>query len=207
MALVDSNAVLTLADGSVVLPDGTVRKAHKQKSIEIPTNTVAQQVVHNANKRLADLPTLPAHMNTLSVVLVYSLWGLIDEDIAIATGLSKAQVAQVRAHDAYATLQRDMLQSIIKADQDDVRAVIAQHSRAAVNTVVELMDCDDDKVRLGASNSILDRAGHRPNDIVEHRITMEQALRIEFIHRDHSTNGIPTLTQNPVTGEYDGTSS
>lgn len=209
MALVNSDAVLTLADGSVVLPDGTVRKAHREKVIEVPTNTIAQQIVTNANKRIAELPTLPSHMNTLNVVLVYSLWGLVDDDIAMATGLSKAQVARIRAHEAYATLQRDIVQSILKSDQEDIRNAITQHSREALDTQVELMrDSDDDKVRFAASNSLLDRAGHRPNDVVEHRHTVEQALRIEVIRRDQTGDGIPTLVQNPLTGDYeDGTGS
>lgn len=207
MALSDQDAVLKLADGTLVMPDSSLRKPNAPKMIMVPTNTEAQKIIHNANKRLADLPTLPGHMHTISVVLVYSLWGLVDEDIAVATGLTKQQIATIRAHEAYATLQRDMVASIVRSDQDDVRNLIAQHSRAALATVVELMDSDDDKVKLGASNSILDRAGHRPNDIVEHRHTMESALRIEVIKRDE-TQTVPTLTQNPITGVWeDGKSS
>jgi hypothetical protein len=40
---------------------------------------------------------------------------------------------------------------------------------------------------------VLDRAGHRPADVVEHRVRMEGALTIEFIEKDAGKE-VPTIT-------------
>jgi hypothetical protein len=193
MPLVEKEAVLTLKDGTIIHPDGSRTRPGQEKRVEIPSNSRAQQIVARANRRLGDLPSLPAQLNAMSVVLVYTLWGLVDADIAIATGLTVQQVKAIRAHDVYHTLQKDMLEQIKKADEDTVRALINEHAERAVNKVVVLMDSEDEKISLGASKDILDRAGHRPADIVEHRHMLTDTLRIEVTTRNADEAEIPAI--------------
>lgn len=195
MALAEKDAALTLADGRVVYPDGSVSKPVR-KTIEVPSNSAAQRAVFNANKRLADLPSLPAQLNTMSVVLVYSMWGLVDQDIALATGLTIGQITSIRAQDVYVKLRDDMLAAIKASDTDTIRAKINEKAESAINRIAELIDSEDEKVALGASKDILDRDGHRPADVVEHRHMMMDSLKIEVIRKD--TNEIPTLDLIPI---------
>lgn len=195
MALVaDVAAVLTLADGTEIFPDGSNSK--QKKRVEIPSNSKAKQIVFNANKRLADLPSLPAQMNTMSVVLTYSLWGLVDQDIAIATGLTIEQINNIRAQDVYHKLKSDLLDQIKAADEDKVRSAINQNSERAINRVTELMNSDDEKVALKASTDILDRAGHRPADIVEHRHMLSDTFKIEIIRK--TDKEVPMIDITPI---------
>lgn len=202
MALAATNEALVLADGRIVTPDGRVSKRPSDNFVETPTNTQAQRLVANANRRIADLPALPEQMNTLSVLIMYTTWGLIDTDIAIATGISVSQINAIRQTEAYKKLTDDLVSRIVEQDKDNVRSLFAKQSVSAANRLLELAHDDDTKTALGAVNSILDRAGHRAADIVEHRHRMEDVLRIEIIKADKD-DAVPTLTINPLTGVYE----
>lgn len=198
MPLVQKDEVLKLADGTIVHPDGSTTNPNKRPRIEIPSNSSAQRTVTRAARRLADLPALPMALNTISIVLVYSLWGLSETDIAVATNLTEQQVTNIKSQDAYSKMQSEMIDNIRKSDEDNVRALINEHANTAVTNVVNLMSSEDDKISLAASKDILDRAGHRPADIVEHRHSMVDPLRIEIVRKDGSSaNAIPMIDITP----------
>jgi hypothetical protein len=48
--------------------------------------------------------------------------------------------------------------------------------------------------RLGVAKDVLDRAGHRPADIIEHRHKMEGGLTIEYVEKK---DDIPTIDITP----------
>lgn len=52
-------------------------------------------------------------------------------------------------------------------------------SMKAIETVSELMDSDDDSVRLNASKDILDRAGHKPTDKQEVNVNVSYEQNME----------------------------
>lgn len=192
MALADvTDNVITLADGRKIGADGKEIKP-KRPMIEIPSANRAQDMVIRANKRIADLPAMPDKMNGLSVVLTYTLFGLADTEIALATGLTVEQIEAVREHDAYKSLLDILHRNVVEADADIVRRTITQHTAAAVANVVDKMSSDDSKVSLKASQDILDRGGYRPTDVIEHRHKLEGTLKIIHVDRK-STNAIPTL--------------
>ena len=72
---------LVLADGTKIDPvNGSV--INDEILVEVPnTETIKQEIVA-ARKRINDLPVPPKQMNTLSVIISYSLFGLSDHDIA-----------------------------------------------------------------------------------------------------------------------------
>lgn len=66
----------------------------------------------------------------------------------------------------------------------------------AIETVNELMDSDDDSVRLNASKDVLDRAGHKPSDKQEVNVNvsyeqqMNQLLEgVDYTFTDDATCG------------------
>lgn len=195
--------VIVLADGRKIDASGKEIKPKKQM-INIPANSEAQKLVVKANRRLADLPALPERMNGSSVVLVYSLFGLADSEIAIATGLTVEQIEIIRDHDSYQTMMEELRKNVIAADQDIIRRTIHQYTEAAQSKIVDvMMNSEDDKTALKAAQDVMDRAGYRPSDIVEHRHKMEGTIRILHVDKK-STNNLPIID---VFGGKNGESS
>jgi predicted DNA-binding protein (UPF0251 family) len=194
--------VIVLADGRKIDVSGKEVKP-KRQMIEIPANGEAQKLVIRANRRIADLPAIPEKLNGTSVILVYSMFGLADQEIALATGLTVEQIETVRMHDSYVTLLEELRKNVIAADQDIIRRTIQQHALNAQNKIVDLMESDDDKTALKASQDVMDRAGYRPADIVEHRHKMEGTLRVVHVEKK-STENMPIID---VFGEKNGESS
>jgi len=187
---------LTLADGSVVLPNGRVvpsggDKPRLEGIVAIPTNREAQSLVLAARRRLADLPDVPRTMNTINVVLCYTLFGLDDEAISIATKLSMEQIERVKATDAFVSMRDQIMSTILNTESEDIRGLFVQHARGAASTVVDVMQHGKMTDRLNAAKDILDRGGFRPNDVVEHRHQLEGGLTISIIRKDD--NSLPTI--------------
>lgn len=196
-SLPETTEPLQLADGSVVMPDGkVVRPGKQEKTVEIPSHTEARNIVVATRRRLIDLPALPQQLNAISVVLTYSLFGLDEVDIAQATGLSVDQIARIKMHEAYGKMQEEVCEAVLTSDAASIRSVIAAHSRSAVQRIVDIARDGDDNTALSAAKDLLDRAGHRPVDIVEHRVKMEGGLTIEVRKRD-DTDRTPVIDITP----------
>lgn len=185
--------MLKLADGTLVYPDGRVvppsgdeEVGATPRIVAVPTHREAQQLVVSTRRKLADLPDVPKTMNAVSVILSYTLFGLDDDEISVATGLSTMQVRNIRSGEAYSIMHGDIVRSIVAAETDDVRDMFMKHSRDAASTVINAMTNEKLRmdVRMKAATDVLDRAGFRPNDVVEHRHKMEGGLVIEVVKKD-----------------------
>lgn len=192
--LASPSAPLKLADGRLVYPNGEIvdpTQAHDEY-VEIPTNREATQLVLSARRKLSDLPAVPRTMNTISIILSYTLFGLDDIEIALATGLTETQVGGIKMQPAFTEMHETVVGSIIAAETDNVRELFVKHSRKAVNTLVSVLDRSKSEVnKIAVARDLLDRAGHRPADVVEHRHKMDGGLTIEIITRD--SKAIPTI--------------
>lgn len=187
---------LKLADGRLVYPDGSIVDPSDAppvtQYVEIPSNLEAQKLVTSARRKLADLPDVPKTMNTVSVVLSYALFGLDDVEIALATGMSETQVGIVKMHAAYQEMHDAVVGSIIASETDDVRQLFQVNARRATNTLLDVLARSKSEVnKISVARDILDRAGHRPADVVEHRHKLDGALTINIVTRDK--NAIPTI--------------
>lgn len=183
-ALAEGMEPLRLADGTMIDPaTGKVIKPRSQNYVEVPSATAAVRHITSVRKQLADLPAPPRQMNAISLVVMYHLFGLEDRDIAIAIGVSEEQVGRIRMLDAFGTMLNNVSDNIMHQDMDDVRSMIAAKAKNAVTKVIETMD-EEGVLGFKAAQDILDRAGHRPSDIVEHRYKMEGGLTIEYIKKD-----------------------
>lgn len=192
--LASPSAPLKLADGRLVYSSGEIVDPSEARNefVEVPTNREATQLVVAARRKLADLPDVPRTMNTISVVLSYSLFGLSDEEIAIATGLTELQVGTIKMNDAYAQMRDTVVGSIIASESDDVRQMFVTNSRLATNTLLSVLHRSKSEVnKISVARDILDRAGHRPADVVEHRHKLDGGLTIEIIQRDGKN--VPTI--------------
>ena len=184
---------LILADGTRVNPiNGTV--VEDDFLVEVPTTVDAQREVVSARLRISDLPVPPDQMNTLSVILSYSLQGVANNDIATLLHIEEDWVANIKSSDGYKELQTTIIKNIIDSDLSDVRNLFVQHSRGAADTMLGLLGSKSESTRGSAAKDILDRAGHRPVDVIDHRHTLEGSLVIQYVE---PTKDIPTIDITP----------
>ena len=180
---------LVLADGTQIDPisGGVVQE---ETFVEVPNTAEIKREITASRKRIADLPVPPQQMNTLSVIISYSIFGINDEDISNVLSIPLAQLAAIKTSDVYKDLQSSLLANIIESDQSDVRGLFVQESRRAADKVFDLMESESEATRMVAAKDVLDRAGQRPADVVEHRHKMEGGLTIHYVEKN---DNIPTI--------------
>lgn len=188
---------LTLADGTVIdKVDGSILSSQDDEYIEVPSHTQIQRDIVSARKRLTDLPLPPNKMNSVSVILVYSVMGVSEEDIATVMHIDESIVRNIKMSDVYSSLKQEFIDNLVKTDLDNVRNLFIDGSHHAAHKMIELSQSNNAATALAASKDILDRAGHRPSDVVEHRHKVEGGLTIEIVERT-TDDDIPTIDVTP----------
>lgn len=197
----EDDGTITLADGTVIdMMTGKPRRDNNGAlpgHIVVPTARDAVAEVTRVRRRLADLPDMPEKMNVVAVVCAYYMFGLDDWEIAHAIGGTERQVGNIRMTAAFSDLVEMMQRNIVEGQEDSVRTALANNAHLAVNTIVNGLSSDDEKVQLVAAKDILDRSGHRPNDVVEHRHKVEGGLTIEYVSKSDSDHDMPMVDVTP----------
>ena len=186
---------LVLADGTRINPiDGAV--IEEEVLVEVPNTEQIKREIVASRKRISDLPVPPGQMNTLSVVISYSLFGISDEDISSALLIPLEQLQTIKSSDEYTNLQGQFIKNILESDLSDVRRLFVERSRSAANLMIDTLENNEVGLgtRLGVAKDVLDRAGHRPADVIEHRHKMEGGLTIEYVEKK---DDIPTIDITP----------
>lgn len=173
---------LKLADGSEIDLNGKlVKPLEKEKPAAKPLEKIS------THRLLEDLPASGKVMHTVALVGAYTIWGLRAQDIATLLNTTVEQIEMVRADDLFKRFFQELLRSVLDSELEDIRDRIVTKARTALLKLEEVLDDDDSKVKLNAANSILDRAGFRPADIVEHKHKVEGALKIVYEQRGKTT--------------------
>lgn len=200
MVVADPTEPLILADGTKIDPStGEIIKDKKQKFVAVPSPTEAQALVIKSRRALAELPAPPQQLTGVALVAFYTLFGLSDQDIALAcdSKISIDQISRIRELDAYKEFMTSAKQAIVDTTVDTVREKFQQNAVKAAEKVLDLVDSDNDVLAFKASQDVLDRAGHRPADTVEHRHKMEDALHIVVTRRDEGQEA-PVIDVTPT---------
>lgn len=185
--------ILELADGTrVIKSTGRVIKDKKSAVIEIPSAREAQEIVAKSRRSVADMPVPGQQMNGISLVVFYTMWGLNDQDIAIQLGCSIQQVKNIKKLQEYKQLHEDIFKNVMEYEATEVRGLLQQKARYAAERIIEFAE-EEGALGFAASKDILDRAGHRPADVVEHRHKLENSLQIEFIRKEQNSENIPII--------------
>ncbi len=180
---------LVLADGTKINPiDGA--PIVDDFLVEVPNTDMIKQEIVASRKRISDLPVPPNQMNTLSVIISYTLFGISDQDMSNVLLIPLDQLETIKSSDSYKDLQAAFIKNILESDASDVRGMFVQKSRIAAGKMFQLLDSESEATRMVASKDILDRAGHRPVDVIEHRHHMEGGLTIKYID---GKDKIPTI--------------
>jgi hypothetical protein len=184
MTLPQGTEPLILADGTVINPEnGSV--VIDEPLVEIPNTAQIKREIVASRMRISDLPVPPNQMNTLSVLLSYTLMGITDEDISTALLIPLEQVTTIKKSDEYTKLSDAIVANIVASDLSTVRGMFVDKSRNAANVMFGAMEDVELGIntRMTAAKDILDRAGQRPVDVVEHRHKMEGGLTIEYVEK------------------------
>lgn len=187
MPLPDPNAPLFIGDGVAVMP------ATPFSRIEVPSNSKAQRLVASTKRKLADLPAIPEHLNTFAVLLVYTASGLSDNEISLTLGISPTQITKMREHRAYTQLEAHMIEAVAAQSKTQVAAILAEKEVLAAAKLGDLIDSEDHRIALQASNSILDRRGHTAKQPVDPAQEMRATFRIEVVDKRHDATPIINL--------------
>lgn len=187
----DALEPLVLADGTKIDPNSG-KVLREQKFVEIPSASQAQELVARTKKSIAELPVPTKQMSGLGLVLFYSMWGLSNQEIAIALGLTIDQVLHIKKLPQYTQISEDIKKTVLEHEANDVKAFFQQRAMGAAKKIVTLAEEEDGVLGFKASQDILDRAGFRPADIVEHNHNLSGGLRIEVINKS-AENTIPTI--------------
>ena len=199
MQLPADNEPLVLADGTRIDPvSGKVIKAQTNQFISVPSPSEAQRIVARTRMTIADLPAPPKELSGVALVAFYTLFGLNDRDICIAVSnqLTIEQIETIRKLDAYIEFMTNAKANILHSETETVRDLFQEKAKTAAQKIVALAESDNDVLAFKASQDVLDRAGHRPADIVEHRHKMEDALNIVVITKN-AGQVMPTIDVTP----------
>ena len=199
---------LLLADGRVVLPSGMVIPAVAKTPVSVAPSVAPPDVEEPAPepqlpqlierplpslasvpmRKIGDLPDVPRVINAINVVIGYSLFGMPDIDICTATGMRQEQLDKLRSGDTYDSMRNTIVRSVLDAEAQSIRDLFLQNARAATGVLVDSMSNGSRGDRIAAARDLLDRAGHRPADVVEHRHRVEGGLVIEIVRKDERDN-------------------
>jgi hypothetical protein len=186
---------LVLADGTNINPlDGSiVQDKQEEKYIEVPNYTDVQRHIVASHTRIADFPVPPKQMTSIGIILFYSMLGVTDHEINGITGLSEEQIGRIRMSDNYSEIQRTFLDHIVEHDIENVRSMFVEGSRVAASTMISLMkNSESERIQMDAAKDVLDRAGHRPVDVVEHQHKVDGGLVIKIVKPD-SLDDLPVI--------------
>ena len=191
--LVQGTEPLILADGTAISPINGATIID-EPLVEVPNTQEIKREITAARMRISDLPVPAQQMTTLSVIISYTLFGVTDEDISTLLSIPLNNIKNIKLSDSYRNLSETLVSNIVKSDLSNVRGMFVDKSRTAAGKMFELLDSESEATRMVAAKDVLDRAGQRPVDVVEHRHRMEGGLTIEYVEKK---DDIPIIDITP----------
>lgn len=120
----------------------------------------------------------PQHMQ----MLMMRAAGMRPKEIAEATGYSQSRVSVILNDPRAKKLIPQLTGQMLREFQLDVREMIQSYSGEATETIGSLMrHAESEQVRLASAKDLLDRAGFKPKEVVQHthvEIGADDAKRI-----------------------------
>jgi hypothetical protein len=185
----DGSAPSVLADPQQIDSDGA----------DDPAASSLQQVgtiAPLARRSLLDLTLNAAQMAVVNNVLVYTLWGLPDDEIAIQCNCSVSDVHTVRDLDEYTRMHDALLAGMRQSYTASAHGIISKAAVAAARVVVSSLQSPSKRMQFDAAREVLDRSGHRAADHAQININLnkgtDDALVIRVV-RESEQPHVPTL--------------
>jgi hypothetical protein len=153
-------------------------------------------IVPLSRRSLLDLTLNKQQMAVVNNVLVYTMWGLPDDEIAIQCQCDLSDIETVRGLTEY-TKMRDALIAGMRASYTaSAHGVISKHAVDAAHVVASNLRSPSKRMQFDAARDILDRSGHRPADHAGISINLNKGTDDQLvirIVRESERPNIPTL--------------
>lgn len=165
------NALAKVGD-PLIAPDGSLLEQEEDDddlgpSRLPPPSTAVPFADYRPTKRrvISDLRAEANSINVANVVLIYTLLGISDAEIAEVTNLESDKIEFVRASRVYSEIFECVMRELINANSEYIECRLSAYSGMALNNVAEIAQrARNTGYRLTASKDLLDRAGHRAQD-------------------------------------------
>ena len=174
-----------------VLPSGEVLQPIPAGGVVVPVQDVGKKVHgYKSTKRrnIGDFVADPAVLNGIVCVLLYSVLGIGDREIADALKISSGQVKEVRQHPSYADVFDAIKDELINVNSDLVQSRIAAYGVDAVQQAANvLLTSKNDGLRLRAAEDFVGWGGHSKGNGTKQPSMGVDALRIVVTDGDKKT--------------------
>lgn len=184
---VKAGEAFTLPDGSVVYPnaepDGTkvaINMGHEdeQEDDDEDIEFIEAPVLE---RTLADVPTDYKTMTTTMIVVAYAAWGLNTFATSKLLNTTEDHIQAIRDSDLFDQLFKELKDGVRFSEAASVHGYLMANAKKAAKKVVRHISSKDGDRSLSASRDVLDRAGFRPVDRVDHHHTFDDELVIRYV--------------------------
>lgn len=141
--------------GEVVLSD----KTDGAPRIEIGPPRVANYQ-SSARRSIKDFPTTSINQRAINVVLVYSLLGMTENEIAHDLGTPLESIRQLRTSPAFQETFEMLFEEMISVSSNSMQAKIAAFAPKALENMMNLAsEAENENAKVKANQDLMDRAG------------------------------------------------
>jgi hypothetical protein len=161
-----------------------------KRFIQLPSKSEAEQLVHQVRRRLADLPDIPDRTNPIAAIISYELFGLSQNEIAIATRLSISQINTIMNTEAYSQMKASIIETVKSTVTDQVTETFKNSAKSAAQKITDLVAAPSGTVALRASKHVLDYAGYTPKS-KDPSEKMRDGLSIVIVSAGDTTINMP----------------
>lgn len=168
-----------MADGQVYQPAKMARDVTEGQPKLTP-----KTFKPTARRSLKELPADAAILNGVACVIMYTVLGIGDREIAAAMKVDTDSVKKIKAHHAYAECFDSVVSEFVSANSDLLHARLAAYSHDALTGVADIaFNGRKEENRLRAGMDILDRGGITKKDTRTINNVMNE-LRITIVKSD-----------------------
>lgn len=198
--------LLRLADGTLI--DPLTRGPYTSARVEgdgvetAPPAPEVDTITPTVRRSLHDLKLNRHQMAVVNNVLVYTLWGLPDDEIAIQCECTLTDVESVRNLQEYATMHDALVGGLRSSYLASAQGMISDAAIGAACVVVETSKKGRGRLQFDAARDILDRSGHRPVDRASISLNLDSGsddLVIRVV-RESEKPKIPTIDMSLKNG-------
>lgn len=194
--------LLRLADGSLIDPltRAPLRPVEHGDGVEETTvPSSIDTITPTVRRSLHDLKLNKHQMAIINNVLVYTLWGLPDDEIAIQCSCEVMDVHAVRELTEYGYMHDALILGLRASYMATAHGIISNAAQHAANIVVNTVKKASGRMQFDAARDILDRSGHRPVDHSSVQVSINDGgddLVIRVV-RESEKPVLPTIDMSP----------
>jgi hypothetical protein len=198
-----SVTLLRLADGSLIDPvtRAPISTATQKEDDGVEDNSPMSvgTIIPTVRRSLHDLKLNKHQMAVVNNVLVYTLWGLPDDEIAIQCSCTVNDVYAVRELSEYGLMHDSLVGGLRASYMATAQGIISNAATEAAHVVVRAAKKASGRMQFDAARDILDRSGHRPVDHASVSLSINDGgddLVIRVV-RESEKPRIPTIDMSP----------